>query len=86
MSTDNVEAVNESTGHDASTCATWNDAEMIVLGGRGRQDTVIVGGGDCDPSFPPTRVLDVSEYKWQSEFDPSRNYTIHPNISAVIRF
>ncbi|KAI4176667.1 MAG: hypothetical protein LQ343_000959 [Gyalolechia ehrenbergii] len=60
MSTDNVEAVNESTGHDASTCATWNDAEMIVLGGRGRQDTVIVGGGDCDPSFPPTRVLDVN--------------------------
>ncbi|KAL8710366.1 MAG: hypothetical protein Q9225_007302 [Loekoesia sp. 1 TL-2023] len=84
ITTDNVEAVDESTGRDASTCATWNDAQMIVLGGRGRKGSTIVGDGDCDPTFPPIRVLDVSDYKWQSQFNPNKIYTVHPNISAVI--
>ncbi|KAL8918436.1 MAG: hypothetical protein Q9208_007341 [Pyrenodesmia sp. 3 TL-2023] len=81
MATDNVEAVNEETGRDSSTCATWNEAQMIVLGGRGRRGTEVV---DCDPSFPPVRVLDLAEYKWQPEFDPNRSYSVHPNISAVV--
>ncbi|KAL8898429.1 MAG: hypothetical protein Q9207_006707 [Kuettlingeria erythrocarpa] len=81
MTTDNVEAVNEETGRDSSTCATWNEAQMIVLGGRGRIGIEVV---DCDPSFPPVRVLDLAKYEWQSEFDPNRNYSVHPNISAVI--
>ncbi|KAL8836933.1 MAG: hypothetical protein Q9170_002733 [Blastenia crenularia] len=84
MTTNDVEAVDELTGRDASTCATWNDGQMIVLGGRVRKGNKLVGDGACDPSFPPIRVLDVSEYKWQSEFDPSRNYSVHTNISAVI--
>ncbi len=81
MTTDNVEAVNEETGRDSSTCATWNEAQMVVLGGRGRIGIEVV---DCDPSFPPIRVLDLAEYKWQSEFEPNRNYSVHRNISAVI--
>ena len=84
MSTDNVEAVNELTGRDGSACTTWNDGQMIVLGGRFRSGGTIGATGKCDPAFPPIRVLDLTHYKWQSQFNPDQNYSVHPNISAVI--
>ena len=72
-------------GRSGSSCATWQEAQLIVLGGfinngqiRQNNDTT------CSATYPPIRVLDISTYTWQTQFKPGTGYSVHKNISAVI--
>lgn len=82
----NVEKLaGSNVGRFESTCATWQDAQMIVLGGSifngaTRQND----NSACNATYTPIRVLDINTYTWLSHFKPTTRYTIHANISAVI--
>lgn len=85
-SQNNVESqAGKTVGRVGSTCATWQDAQMIVLGGTVLEGPKVMDNNTfCNATYTPIRVLDTSTYTWQSEFKPDASYKVHGNISSVI--
>ncbi|KAK3680766.1 hypothetical protein LTR37_021074 [Vermiconidia calcicola] len=55
----------------------WQDAQMIIAGG---------GSSDyCNTSYPPIKVLDTSNYVWQTHFEPDHEaYSVPGVVRRVI--
>jgi hypothetical protein len=66
-------------GRAFSRCHTWNDGQMIVLGGQTQTFGRPVWETACDPQHPPLLVFDTSKLEWSDTFDPSLTYTV-PDI------
>ncbi|KAF2137356.1 uncharacterized protein K452DRAFT_235964 [Aplosporella prunicola CBS 121167] len=75
-----------SPGRHRHKCDMWNDAQMIVSGGRvnlgvGNETTVL--NDKCNSTYPPFKVLDTSTYTWRTQFEPKIEYSV-PDVVATI--
>ncbi|KAI9682447.1 MAG: hypothetical protein M1829_000239 [Trizodia sp. TS-e1964] len=71
-------------GRRKHKCEMWKDSQMVVIGGIvSNGSSQINAQPNCD-RYPPVRVLDTSTYTWQTEFQPSKAYSVPEAISAVI--
>lgn len=79
------ENLSQSVGRDSMSCKLYNDAQMIVLGGYIKVgETAISPSGQCNSTFPPVRVLDLTTYTWQHQLNMSLEYSVPPVIYNVI--
>ncbi len=82
--TDNFEAQDPDVGRSSHACVSYNDAQMIVLGGLNSNSESARENPGCGSQFPPLRVLDTSSYTWKTDFDPSRKYSVPKTVFDVI--
>lgn len=58
-------------GRYASMCASYQDRQMIVLGGRNADK---YSDFRCNPQYPMLKLLDTSTFEWQTQY-PLKNTT-----------
>lgn len=64
-------SLSKDVGRFGPTCDLYRDRQMIVLGGDvifNRNETQNDKG--CNTSYPAIRVLDVTNFTWQTRFSP----------------
>lgn len=69
------------------SCAVWNDAQMIVLGGLMKESTgngAIVNANGCNASHPPLAIIDTTQFTFQTQFNPQRSYSVPQAVYNVI--
>ena len=77
-------------GRMGHTCAMWKDSQLLVLGGiYARPEATNVGSDGnvsvCETVYSPIRLLDTSNYSWQTEYKPDFDaYSIPSAVSSVI--
>ena len=65
-------------------CQTYEDRQMIVLGGD-MTDAAGNAIGGCNADYPPIKLLDTSTYTWQPEFPvPNGTYEVPAQVYNVI--
>ncbi|PGH20357.1 hypothetical protein AJ80_03625 [Polytolypa hystricis UAMH7299] len=64
-------------------CVSWNETEMLVIGGLSQKKNGDVQKG-CSAGIPPVRVLDTSKLQWQTQFEPKAEYTVPGVISDIV--
>ena len=68
-------------GRKNHRCVMWKDSQMIVVGGFVTQKGVTVNNETTScGTYPPIRVLDVSTFTFQSQFDPNAAAYTVPNV------
>ncbi|KAJ3568922.1 hypothetical protein NPX13_g6259 [Xylaria arbuscula] len=73
-------------GRNRHKCDMWNETSMIVTGGEitlGVWNTTLLAE-TCNATYPPMKVLDVSTYEWQTQFNPTSTYSVPKVITDVI--
>ncbi|KAJ5144651.1 hypothetical protein N7448_002043 [Penicillium atrosanguineum] len=69
--------VNSTIGRDGvSHCQIYQGAQMVVLGGNIRAGAYSITDEECSNVFDPTRVLELSTYKWQTNLDTNSTYKV----------
>ncbi|KAJ5668849.1 hypothetical protein N7462_009919 [Penicillium macrosclerotiorum] len=63
----------------SSSCEAYRGSQMIVLGGNVHSGAYSLTNGACSDVFKPSRVLDLSTYKWASNLNTSSTYEV-PSI------
>lgn len=66
-------------------CATYNDAQVIVVGGSARYGTALPQNEtSCKSEVSAIRVLDTTTYSWKQTFDPDVKYQVPDIVWKVI--
>lgn len=75
-----------STGRQGHTCITWEESQMIVIGGtyEADPDVIVNGMSFCNTTHSPIRLLDTSTYTWKTEYQPGNRYKIPSMITDII--
>ena len=60
-----VAGKNESLGRMDHFCSTYKDRQMLVLGGK---NALFYNRTTCDTSYPTLRMLDMTNFQWQTQF------------------
>jgi hypothetical protein len=72
-------------GVQGHNCAVYKDRQMVVLGGNVYVGSEKVNGNTCNTSYPAIRVLDTTDYTWQSSFDDQpQEYQVPRVVYEVI--
>ena len=75
------------TGRWATTCALYEDRQMMVIGGSlmFNDNDQQVNVESCNASWGAIRQLDTTTFEWQNEFNPgSEAYAVPDQVSNVI--
>lgn len=65
-------------------CNTYQDRQMIVLGGD-QSDPAGNGVSGCNLQYPPLKLLDTSTYSWQTTFPiPNSTYEVPAQVYNII--
>ncbi|KAG5301109.1 kelch repeat protein [Histoplasma ohiense] len=72
----------DGVGRDSHKCVTWKDGEMVVIGGTTRKDDKVQKG--CSRNYPPIRVLDTSNFRWEKQFERETTYSVPRVVSDVV--
>ena len=87
-STNNLETqLSAEAGRYQTTCALYENRQMIVLGGSLilKGDSVIENTETCNSSWSVIRQLDTTTFEWQDTFTPgSEPYAVPDQVSKVI--
>lgn len=73
------------SGRRQHQCAAYKDRQMLVLGGDLTKGKDSQNFGGCSKNFPAIRVLDLSTFKWKSNWvgDPEP-YTVPDAVTRII--
>ncbi|KAI9730244.1 MAG: hypothetical protein M1834_006008 [Cirrosporium novae-zelandiae] len=81
-------SIGSSIGRKDHLCHLYNERSMVVLGGNINSGSTALNSNSstaCNSSYPAIRVLDVTDFSWQSEWNPSPDaYEVPSAISVVI--
>lgn len=82
----NTEAgLSSEVGRDSMSCDLVYGSQMTVLGGSIRDGAdPISPAGQCNSTFPPVRVLDLTTYTWVRELNDELVYEVPAVIYDVI--
>ncbi|KKZ68521.1 hypothetical protein EMCG_05805 [[Emmonsia] crescens] len=72
----------DGVGRDSHKCVTWKDGEMVVIGGTTRKNDKPQKG--CSGNYPPIRVLDTSNFRWEKQFERETKYTVPRVVSDIV--
>jgi len=70
--------IDPDVGRSHMSCEIWNGTQMLVAGGHVSSGSVIYNNV-CNNTYLPFKVLDTSNYMWQTQFIPNKTYTV-PNV------
>ena len=88
LTTKNVDAeLSSRAGRYGHHCELYEERQMIVIGGNIILDgfNVIVNSQGCNTSYPAIRLLDISTFKWQEQFNPgSEPYAVPKAVLPTI--
>lgn len=75
----------QNAGKRRHFCNSYEDRSMIVLGGAVLHDDTAFDLQQCNSSFPPIKLLDVSTFQWHSQFPlPDTKYQVPSPVIDVV--
>jgi hypothetical protein len=74
----------DAKGRSHHKCVTWNNAQMLVVGGMLDAGKGVLNNRSCDLNYLPWRVLDTSTYAWSTDFKKDAKYTVPDAVTQVV--